>query len=382
MFKAKLSQKIQALKPSSTVAVTSRALELKRQGIDVISMSVGEPDFDTPDHVKEAAYQAIRSGKTKYTPVNGIFELREVISEKLLRENGLTYTPEQVTVTSGGKQALFNALVALIDPGDEVIIPAPFWVSYPEMVTFAGGVPVFVDTPAEEGYALDPEKVRAAVTHRTVAIMINSPSNPTGVVYPEATIRALVELCVEKDLLLITDEMYEHIIYDEKHVSAATYGWDHVLTINGASKAYAMTGWRIGYAAGPEHLIKAMNAIQGQSTSNANSVAQYAALEAIRDSRQYIDFAREKFRERRDFIVSELNHMGLPTPTPQGAFYVMVDTTSIHADEIEAARRILDDAKVAVVPGTDFRAPGRIRISYATSMENIQEALRRIGTLL
>lgn len=382
MFKAKLSQKIQALKPSSTVAVTSRALELKRQGVNVISMSVGEPDFDTPDHVKEAAYQAIRTGKTKYTPVNGIFELREAISQKLLRENGLTYTPEQVTVTSGGKQALFNALVALIDPGDEVIIPAPFWVSYPEMVTFAGGVPVFVDTLAEEDYRLDPEKVRAAVTDRTVAIMINSPSNPTGVVYPEATIRALVELCVEKGLLLITDEMYEHIIYDEKHVSAATYGWDNVLTINGASKAYAMTGWRIGYAAGPQHLIRAMNAIQGQSTSNANSVAQYAAMEAIRDSQQYIDFAREKFRERRDFIVSELNRMGLPTPTPQGAFYVMVDTTSIHQDEIEAARRILDDAKVAVVPGTDFRAPGRIRISYATSMENIQEALRRIGSLL
>ncbi|GGJ53884.1 pyridoxal phosphate-dependent aminotransferase [Deinococcus roseus] len=382
MFRAKLSQKIQALKPSSTVAVTSRALELKRQGVDVISMSVGEPDFDTPDHVKEAAHQAIRTGKTKYTPVNGIFELRETISEKLLRENNLTYTPEQVTVTSGGKQALFNALMALLDPGDEVIIPAPFWVSYPEMVTFAGGVPVFVDTLAEEGYALDPEKVRAAVTDRTVAIMINSPSNPTGVVYPEATIRSLVELCTEKNLLLITDEMYEHIIYDEKHVSAALYGWDNVLTINGASKAYAMTGWRIGYAAGPQHLIKAMNAIQGQSTSNANSVAQYAALEAIRDSQQYIDFAREKFRERRDFIVSELNSMGLPTPTPQGAFYVMVDTTSIHADEIEAARRILDEGRVAVVPGTDFRAPGRIRISYATSMENIQEALQRIGSLL
>ncbi|WP_034345639.1 pyridoxal phosphate-dependent aminotransferase [Deinococcus misasensis] len=382
MFKAKLSQKIQALKPSSTVAVTSRALELKRQGVDVISMSVGEPDFDTPEHVKQAAYRAIQEGKTKYTPVNGIFELRETISEKLQRENGLTYSPEQVTVTSGGKQAIFNALIALIDPGDEVIIPAPFWVSYPEMVTFAGGVPVFVDTLAEEGYRLDPEKVRAAVTDRTVAIMINSPSNPTGVVYPEETIKALVNLALEKDLLLITDEMYEHIIYGQKHVSAAQYGNDHVLTINGASKAYAMTGWRIGYAAGPLHLIKAMNAIQGQSTSNANSVAQYAALEAIRDSYQYIEYAREKFRERRDFIVSGLNNMGLVTPTPDGAFYVMVDTTPIHTDEIEAARRILDEARVAVVPGTDFRAPGRIRISYATSMENIEEALKRISTLL
>ncbi len=382
MFQPALSAKVRALKPSSTVSVTNRALELQRQGVNVISMSVGEPDFDTPDHVKEAAYAAIRAGKTKYTAVSGIFELREAIAEKLRRENGLTYTPEQVTVTSGGKQALFNALFALLDPGDEVLIPVPCWVSYPEIVRFAGGVPVPVATLPETGYQLDVEALRAAVTPRTKVIMLNSPSNPTGAVYPEETLRAVADLAVERGLFVITDEMYEHIVYDAAHVSLARFAPEHTLTVNGASKAYAMTGWRIGYAAGPQALITAMNAIQSQSTSNANSVAQWAAATAIADSREFIERSRAEFRRRRDHIVAGLNALGLPTPTPDGAFYVMADTTSIHPDELEAARLILDEARVAVVPGTDFQAPGRVRLSYATSLERIEEALSRIGALI
>lgn len=381
-FSVALSQKAQSLKPSSTLAVTARALELKRQGVDVVSMAAGEPDFDTPQHIKDAAIAAMQSGKTKYTPVQGVPELREAIRAKLQRENGLDYSLEQISVSTGGKQALFNAFLAFLNAGDEVIIPAPFWVSYPEMVAFAGGIPVFVDTLASENYALDPEKLAAAVTPRTKAILLNSPANPTGVVYSEEVIRRVVEIAVQHNLLVVTDEMYEHIIYDQnKHVSAAKFGINNVLTINGASKAYAMTGWRIGYAAGPLHLIKAMNAIQGQSTSNPNSIAQWAAIAAITDTYDYIAMARGKFQERRDRIVMGLNALGLPTPLPDGAFYVMADTTSIHPNEFEAARVILDQAKVAVVPGTDFRAPGRVRLSYATSMEQIEKALERIGTL-
>ncbi|WP_027481504.1 pyridoxal phosphate-dependent aminotransferase [Deinococcus pimensis] len=384
MFEVHLSEKARSLKPSSTLAVTARALELQRQGVNVVSMAAGEPDFDTPDHVKEAAIAAIRAGRTKYTPVQGVPELRQAIADKFARENGLSYTADQVTVSTGGKQALFNAFFALLDPGDEVIIPAPYWVSYPEMVAFAGGVPVPVDTRPEDGYDLDVDAVRAALTPRTKAIVINSPANPTGAVYPEATLRAIADLAVERGLVIVTDEMYEHIIYDAEHVSIATFAPEHTLTINGASKAYAMTGWRIGYSAGPLPLIRAMNAIQGQSTSNANSVAQWATVAALQDSpesRAFIERGRGLFRERRDRIVAGLNELGLPTPLPQGAFYVMADTTSINPDELEAARVILDDARVAVVPGTDFRAPGRVRLSYATSLEKIEEALARIGKL-
>jgi aspartate aminotransferase len=378
----RLSARVRSLKPSSTVAVTSRALELKRAGVDIISLSVGEPDFDTPPHVIAAAKAALDAGKTRYTNVNGIPELREAVAAKLLRENGLSYTPDAVTVTSGGKQALFNALFALLDPGDEVLIPAPYWVSYPEMVSFAGGVPVPVPTSADSGYGLDPDALRSALTPRSRIIMVNSPGNPTGAVFPEATLRAVADLARERDLLIISDEIYEHIVYDAEHVSIARFAPERTLVINGASKAYAMTGWRIGYAAGPLPLIRAMNAIQGQSTSNANSIAQWAAVAAITDSTAFIASSRAEFRRRRDRIVAGLNELGLPTPLPEGAFYVMADSRSIHEDELEAARLILDEARVAVVPGTDFAAPGRVRLSYATSMENIEEVLVRLGTLL
>ncbi|GGR08349.1 pyridoxal phosphate-dependent aminotransferase [Deinococcus ruber] len=380
-FTPRLSQQVQRLKPSSTIAVTTRALEMQRAGIDVLSMAAGEPDFETPPHVREAAIAAINGGKTRYTQVQGIPELRETIAAKLKRENGLDYTPDQVTVGTGGKQSLFNAFFALLDPGDEVLIPAPYWVSYPEMVSFAGGVPVAVPTRPEDGYRLDVEALRAAITPRTKVIVLNSPGNPTGAVFPEETLRAVAELAQERGLFIVTDEMYEHIIYDRQHVSIARFAPDHTLTINGASKAYAMTGWRIGYAAGPLPLIRAMNAIQGQSTSNPNSVAQWAAVTAIADSREFIEMARGKFQQRRNRIVEGLNALGLSTPTPDGAFYVLSDTTRIHENELEAARIILDEARVAVVPGTDFLAPGRVRLSYATSLENIEKVLERLAKL-
>ncbi|PTA68916.1 pyridoxal phosphate-dependent aminotransferase [Deinococcus arcticus] len=380
-----LSARAQSLKPSATVAVTSRALELRRQGLDVISMSVGEPDFDTPPHIKAAAIRAIENGRTKYTPVSGIPELRGAISAKFARDNGLSYAPDAVTVTSGGKQALFNAFFALLNPGDEVLIPAPYWVSYPEMVALAGGVPVAVPTTPEGGFQLDPDELAARITPRTRMIVLNSPGNPTGAVFAPQRLRAIAELAQRHNLVIVSDEMYEHLVYGAQHVSIGTYAPEHTLTVNGASKAYAMTGWRLGYAGGPKAVIAAMNALQSQSTSNASSVSQYAALAALEEheaTARFIEEARSAYQERRDRLVAGLNALGLPTPTPQGAFYVLADTTAIHPDELEAARRILDVAQVAVVPGTDFAAPGQVRLSYATDLATIEEVLRRLGTLL
>ncbi|WP_309571391.1 pyridoxal phosphate-dependent aminotransferase [Deinococcus sp.] len=380
-----LSARVQSLKPSSTVAVSSRALELRRQGIDVISMSVGEPDFDTPPHVKAAAIAAIESGKTKYTAVSGIAELREAISAKFQRENGLSHAADAVTVTSGGKQALFNAFFALLNPGDEVLIPAPYWVSYPEMVAFTGAVPVPVPTTPESGFQLDPGVLEALVTPRTRMIVLNSPGNPTGAVFPPDVLEAVAGIAQRHNLMIVTDEMYEHLVYGAEHISIGTFAPNHTLTVNGASKAYAMTGWRIGYAGGPKAVIAAMNAIQSQSTSNASSVSQYAALAALEqheETMRFIEMARTAYRERRDVIVAGLNALGLPTPTPHGAFYVMANTDRIDSNELEAARRLLDEARVAVVPGTDFGAPGQVRLSYATDMATIREVLARIEALV
>ncbi len=370
------------LKPSSTLAVTTRAMELKRQGVDVISMAAGEPDFDTPEHIKDAARAALAAGKTKYTPSLGVMELREAISQKFKHENNLNYSPAQIQVTSGGKQALYNACFALINPGDEVIIPAPFWVTYPEQVRMFGGVPVFVDTDPQRGYQLDLATLEAAITPKTKLILLNSPSNPSGVVYHDSTIKGIMELADKHDLWVLTDEMYEHITYTGKlPISAATFNPERVITVNGASKAYSMTGWRIGFVGAPQHVIKAMDAMQGQTTSNANSIAQWATIAALANSREYIEMARKAFQERRDAIVAGLNNIGLPTPTPEGAFYVLADTSRIHADENEAAKIILEKARVAVVPGTDFLAPHRVRLSYACNLEQINEAVKRIGEI-
>ena len=380
-----LSQRIQALKASSTVAFNAKALELKRSGVDVVAMTAGEPDFQPPQHVLDAAVEAVRQGLTKYTASEGTRELRDAIVAKHVRENDLHYTPEQVMVSTGGKQVLYNAFMALLDPGDEVIVPAPYWVSYPPQIELAGGVTVVVPTLPEEGFVLDPDRVAAAITPRTKAILVNSPGNPTGAVYPEAVLRAVADLCERHDLWLITDELYEHMVYDGEFVTAARYYPERTLLVHGASKGYALTGWRIGWGCGPSALVKAMNKLQGQSTSNANAVAQYAtqvALDEVEATAAFQAMTRQAYRERRDVIVQGLNDLGLRTPLPQGAFYAMADLTPIDPDETVAATALLERAHVGVVPGTDFAAPGFARFSYACSMEQIRSALERIGRLL
>ncbi len=380
-----ISKRAQGLRPSSTVAMNAKALELRRQGIDVIALTAGEPDFDTPDFIKEAAEQALREGKTKYTPPAGIPELREALCQKFKRENALEYTPDQITVGVGGKGVLFNLFQAILDPGDEVILIAPYWVSYSAQVELAGGVPVVVKTEAEAGFIPDPEKVAAAVTPRTKALVVNSPNNPTGAVYPEEVLRALAELAEKRDFYLVSDEIYEHLIYEGTHFSPGRLAPDHVITVNGVAKTYAMTGWRLGYAAGPKDVIQAMTKIQGQSVTHPTTFVQWATVRALSDleqSRKFIETARAAFDRRRRLVVEGLKRLGFPTPEPKGAFYVMPDVRRIDPDELKAAEILLERARVAVVPGTDFKAPGHVRMSYATSEENLEKALRRIGEIL
>ena len=380
-----LSEKIKTLKASATVAFNTKAKELARSGVDVVAMTAGEPDFQPPEHVLAAAHEAINQGMTKYTPSEGTFELREAVCGKFARENNLTYAPDQIIVSTGGKQVLYNAFMSVLNPGDEVVIPAPYWVSYPAQVELAGGVPVPVVTRLEDGFVPDPERVRAALTDRTKVILINSPSNPTGAVYPREVVEALVEMALERDIWIFADDLYEHLVYEGEFTAAASYAPDKTLVIHGASKAYALTGWRIGYGAGPKDLIKAMNRLQGQVTSGANAVAQHAAAAALNEeekTRDFIEMTKRAYKERRDVLVEGLNKLGLKTPLPQGAFYVMTDVTPIREDETEAALVLLERAHVGVVPGTDFYAPGLARLSYATSMDNIHKALERIKSLL
>ncbi len=380
-----LARRVTTLKASSTVAFAGRAKELARQGIDVIAMTAGEPDFLPPEHVLEAAREGIRLGLTKYTATEGTGELREAVAAKFKRENGLTYAPDQVLVSNGGKQTLYNAFMSVLEPGDEVVMVAPYWVSYPAQVELAGGVPVVVTASAADGFVPDIADVRKAITPRTKVLLINSPSNPTGAVYPPALVREFAELAEEHDLWLFSDDLYEHLIYDGEFSTAAALVPQRTLIVHGASKGYAMTGWRIGFGVGPKPLIAAMTRLQGQSTSGANSLAQYATVAALNEVEKTAAFqamTRAAYRERRDVLVAGLNRLGLPTPKPAGAFYVMTDTTSIDPDEERAAIRLLDEARVAVVPGTDFLAPGKVRLSYATSLDDVKEALRRIEALI
>lgn len=380
-----LSQRVKSLKPSATVAVNAKALELRRQGLDLIAMTAGEPDFDTPQHVKDAAMRAMAAGKTKYAPPAGIPELREAISLKFKRENGLEIPADQTVVTVGGKQALFNLFQALLDPGDEVIVIGPYWVSYPEMVRFAGGNPVEVLTGPESGFIPDPDEIARKVSPRTKAIVVNSPGNPTGAVYPKEVLVAIAELANRHDFYVISDEIYEHLIYEGEHFSPAHIAPDHTITVNGAAKAYAMTGWRIGYAGGPKDVIKAVTDVSGQSTTSPDTIAQWAMVEALNnvdESGKFIAMAREAYRRRRDLIVKGLNDLGLSTPKVNGAFYVLSDVSKIDPDENKAALRMLEEARVAVVPGTDFAAPHHVRFSYATSDDNIREALERLRSIL
>lgn len=381
----RISSKIERLKESSTLAFTSRARELNARGVDVIAMTAGEPDFQPPAHVLAAAREAIELGLTKYTATEGTPELRQAISEKFRRENGLDYELSQISVSTGGKQALYNGFAAVLEPGDEVIIPEPFWVSYPAQVEMLGGRSVYLPSSADDGFIPDPEQLIPLITERTKVIVLNSPSNPTGAVYPPEVVRRFAEIAVEHGLWLFSDELYEHLVYEGEFTNPAATAPDNTLIIHGASKGYALTGWRLGWGAGPRRLIEQMNKIQGQVTSSANAIAQHATIAALSQTAETAAFqehTRAAYRERRDVLVNGLNALGLHTPMPQGAFYAMADTSRIAPNEFDAAMRLLNEAHVATVPGGDFHAPGRIRLSYATSLERVQEALERISRLL
>jgi aspartate aminotransferase len=389
-----LSAAINRIQPSPTVAVTARVAELKAAGRDIIGLGAGEPDFDTPDFVKEAAIAAIRAGRTKYTVVDGTAELKEAIRAKFARDNGLDYAQDQISVNVGGKQSIFNALVATLDPGDEVVIPAPYWVSYPDIVQFCGATPVILSCPVAAGFKMTPEQLDAAITDRTKWLILNSPSNPTGAAYTEDELRALADvLLAHPHVFILTDDIYEHIVYDgfQFRTIAAVEPrlFDRVLTVNGASKAYAMTGWRIGYAGGPKPIIKAMAKIQSQSTSNPCSIAQAATVAALNGPQDFLKERATVFESRRDLVVSMLNQApGLTCPTPAGAFYVYPDCsgligrqtpagTVLHTDE-DVAGYLLDTENVAVVHGAAFGLSPAFRISYATDTASLEEACRRI----
>ena len=390
-----LSDTLSRVKPSPTIAVSNLAAELKRQGKDVIGLGAGEPDFDTPDNIKKAAMAAMDAGKTKYTAVDGIAELKDAICAKFKRDNGLDYTPAQVSVGTGGKQILYNALTATMNAGDEVIIPAPYWVSYPDMVLLAGGEPVFVEGPSQNGYKITPADLEAAITPKTKWFIFNSPSNPTGAGYTAAELKGLTDVLMRHPhVWVMTDDMYEHLVYDDyefatpAQVEPGLYG--RTLTCNGVSKAYAMTGWRIGYAAGPEELIKAMRKVQSQSTSNPCSISQWAAVEALNGTQDYIATNNETFKRRRDLVVAALNAIpGITCPVPEGAFYVypsidgLIGKTSaggVKIDDDETfAKALLEEKGVAVVFGSAFGLSPAFRVSYATSDENLREAMARIA---
>ncbi|MEJ6783825.1 pyridoxal phosphate-dependent aminotransferase [Aminobacter sp. Piv2-1] len=389
-----LADALSRVKPSATIAVTQKARELKNAGRDIIGLGAGEPDFDTPDNIKNAAIEAIRRGETKYPPVSGIAPLREAIARKFKRENNLDYKPEQTIVGTGGKQILFNAFMATLNPGDEVIVPTPYWVSYPEMVALCGGTPTFAETTIANGFKLTAEALEKAITPKSKWLVMNSPSNPSGAAYTEAELRAIADVLIKHpQVWVLTDDMYEHLTYGDfvfktiAEVEPALY--DRTLTMNGVSKAYAMTGWRIGYAAGPIQLIKAMDMIQGQQTSGACTIAQWASVEALNGPQDFITRNKAIFQARRDLVVSMLNQArGISCPSPEGAFYVYPSCADLIGKKTQSGKAITDDAVftselleaegVAVVQGSAFGLGPNFRISYATSEKLLEEACTRI----
>jgi len=392
----RISRRIKAMAPSQTVAITDKAKKLRASGVDVVALSLGEPDFDTPQHIKDAAVAAIEAGCGHYTPNAGLPELRQAICDKLRRDNGLEYKPENVIVSSGAKQSLYNALQALLDPGDEVVIPAPYWVTYPELVKLSGGVPVEVLAEDDAGFKMTPQQLDAACTDKTAAVIINSPSNPTGAVYTADELTALGEVCLRRGLTVIADEIYEKIIYDEAHASVAALLpklKPQVVTVNGISKAYAMTGWRLGYVAGHSDLIKAMSKLQGQITFHPAAVTQHATLAALNGPEDDVVAMREEFRARRDYVVGRLSAMpGFSCLMPGGAFYAFPRISGVFGRKTGAGRAldgspavceaILDEAHVALVPGSAFGAPDYLRLSYAAARQRLETALDRIENWL
>jgi len=394
-----LAERLKTLAPSSTLAVQAKAKALRARGVDVISFGAGEPDFDTPERIKAAAIEAMRRGETKYTEVAGIPELRAAVCAKLKRDNGLEYEPDDVLVSCGAKHTLFNMAVAILNPGDEVLIPSPYWVSYPEQARLVGGVSVGVLTREGTGFDLDPERLAAAVTPRTKAIVLNSPNNPTGAVFSVEALEAVARLAVEADLLVVSDECYEALTFEGRHVSIAALGPDvkaRTLVINTCSKAYAMTGWRIGYAAGPRALIRAMTDVQSQVTSNPSSVAQWAAVEALAGPQDEVRTMVAEFDRRRHVIVDGLNRLdGVACARPRGAFYAFANVSGLFGrssagaagtprlgGSLDVAAFLLEAARVAVVPGLDFGSDAHVRLSYATSDALIREGLARMDAAI
>ncbi len=390
-----LADRIKALAPSPTFAIQAKAQALRAQGIDIISFGAGEPDFDTPERIKEAAVRALRQGKTKYTEVAGIPELREAVCRKLKRDNGLDYEPADVLISCGAKHTLFNLAVALLNPGDEVLIPAPYWVSYPEQVKLVGAVPVTVPTEEAAGFQVDPSRLSAAITPRTRAVILNSPNNPTGAVFSPAVLRAVGELAVKHDLLVISDECYEALTYEGRPVSIASLGPEikaRTVVVNTCSKAYAMTGWRIGYAAGPRTLIKAMGDVQSQVTSNPSSIAQWAAVEALGGPQDEVQKMAGEFDQRRRVMVEGLNATpGVRCVMPGGTFYAFPNVTGLFGkrwqgrplrSSSDVTVFLLEAARAAVVPGLDFGSDDHVRLSYATGLTTIREGLARMDAAI
>lgn len=379
----KLAARVSQVTPSLTLAIAAKAKAMKAEGVDICSFSAGEPDFDTPAHIKAAAAKALDEGKTKYGPAAGEPKLREAIARKLKTDNGLDYKAENVIVTNGGKHSLYNLMVALIDPGDEVIIPAPYWLSYPEMVTIVGGVPVIVPTDASTGYKITPEQLRKAITPKTQLFVLNSPSNPTGMVYTPEEIKALAEVVVDADIYVVSDEIYEKILYDgAEHISIGSLGkeiFDRTLISNGFAKAYSMTGWRLGYLAGPVEIIKAASSIQGHSTSNVCTFAQYGAIAALEGSQDCVEEMRQAFAKRRQVMLDRLNAIpGLSCPKPDGAFYLFPDISKTGLKSLEFCDALIEEHQVAVIPGIAFGADHNIRLSYATDMATIEKGMDRL----
>ena len=386
-----LSQRVNAIKPSPTLAVTTLANQLRATGRDVIGLGAGEPDFDTPDHIKQAAIEAINKGKTKYTAVDGTTELKQAIIDKFDRDNGFNYQMDQILVSSGGKQSFYNLCQAFINKGDEVIIPAPYWVSYPDMVILAEGVPVIIETHLSDQFKISPQMLDQAINDRTRMVVLNSPSNPTGVAYSRAELKSIADV-LEKypNVLVVTDDMYEHILWNEEGFSnilnASEALYDRCMVLNGVSKAYSMTGWRIGYAAGPGHIIKAMKKIQSQSTSNPCSISQAASVAALNGDQSCIQTMLSAFKERHDYVLKTLNSIPHIQCMPSdGTFYSFpsiqsfIDQNDEVSNDVDVANLLLDKVGVAIVPGSAFGAPGYMRLSFATSMQNLEKSLDRIG---
>ena len=392
----KLSRKAEAISPSITLAITAKAKELKESGVDVISFGAGEPDFNTPSNIIEAAYKAMKEGKTKYTATSGIKELKEEICKKFLRDNGLKYDLDQIIVCTGAKQCLADAFMAILNEGDEVIIPTPYWVSYPELVKIAGGVPVFMEGSIKNHFKYEIEKLENIVTSKTKAIIINSPNNPTGTIHNKEELLELAKFAENHNLIIIADEIYEKLIYDgERHISIASltdYAYNNTIVINGLSKAAAMTGWRIGYAAANKEIIKLMTSIQSHMTSNTNSITQYAAIEALSNTEDSLNKMVKEFDNRRKYMIKRLDSIkGINYILPKGAFYIMVNVSGVYGksineekitDSLSFSKELLKEENVAVIPGIGFGLDDYIRLSYATSMENIENGIDRIEKFL